>query len=100
MAQTLGELMTEIQRIVLENTIDGGITWSSLWTAAEVHNYLNQRLARFYLETELVWQVYDTVGTAMTAGTATHDLPANTMVVKRVTWAPTAETLCKALEPV
>lgn len=47
-------VFSEIQRVTLENTGDGGATWpSDMWTAAEVISYANQRQNRFLLETGL-----------------------------------------------
>lgn len=46
-------LLTEIQRHVLEPTIDNGVTWT-LWTQAEVLGFLNLRIQRFMLETGLI----------------------------------------------
>lgn len=73
--------MSEIQRIVLEDTIDQGITWSPLWTGAEVHHYLNQRISRFLLETEMV-QGYTQIAVGLAA--ATVDLPSDLIVLKRL----------------
>jgi hypothetical protein len=80
-AETLGGLLSAIQRITLENTIDGGLTWSTLWTGAEVHGYLNQRLSRFLVETEVVQKVSVL---AIGPSEQTFDLPADLVVLKRV----------------
>lgn len=45
-------VLSEIQRVTLENAGDGGATWpSGMWTQAEVLNYCNQRQNRFLMET-------------------------------------------------
>lgn len=84
MAETLGGLLSAVQRIVLENTIDGGLTWGSLWTAAEVHNYLNQRISRFLLETEMV----QTITVLGPTSAQTIDLPVDLIVLKRIAASP------------
>lgn len=94
MAETVGGLLSAIQRIVLENTIDGGLTWGSLWTAAEVHNYLNQRISRFRLETELV----QTVTVLGPDANQTIDLPSDLITLKRVA-ASADGVLYKAVVP-
>jgi hypothetical protein len=49
-------VLSEIQRVTLENAGDGGATWpSGMWTQAEVLSYLNQRQNRFLLETGIRW---------------------------------------------
>lgn len=47
------DLLSEIQRHFLEPVIDGGNTWS-LWTVNEVVRFLNERLARFLIETGII----------------------------------------------
>ncbi len=56
MAITDQVILSEIQRVTLENAGDLGATWPSLmWTQAEVVGYLNQRQNRFLAATALMW---------------------------------------------
>ena len=49
-------ILSELQRVTIENTGDGGALWpSGQWTLAEVLGYLNQRQNRFLALTGLVW---------------------------------------------
>lgn len=75
-------LLSEIQRHLLESTIDGGLTWS-LWTQAEVLSYLNQRLVRFMMETGLI-QARTTISSAN--GVDTVPIPADSVEIRRVAW--------------
>lgn len=75
-------LLSEIQRHMLEATIDGGITWS-LWTQEEVLGYLNQRLVRFVMETGLL-QFRTTI--ASSSGVDTVPLPSDKIEIRRVAW--------------
>jgi len=81
------ELMSDIQRLVIEPA-DGGATWPSLlWTAPEVIGYINQRQNRFLKETAcvtatgiLVWP----------AGLAINDLPSDWIGTVRCVWRRTS----------
>jgi hypothetical protein len=75
-------LLSEIQRHMLESTIDGGATWS-LWTEAEVLGYLNQRIVRFLMETGLI-QVRTT--RAVANGISEVSLPTDKIDLRRVAW--------------
>lgn len=79
---TTRELLEEIQRHMLEPIIDGGVTWS-VWTFAQVINYLNERLSRFELETGLIKSV---VAIPVISGDSTIDLPSNLVDLYRLTW--------------
>ncbi len=55
MSVTDQAFLSEIQAAMLEPTVDGGVTWtSSMWTAAEVLQYVNQRQDRFLKESGLL----------------------------------------------
>lgn len=55
-------VLSEIQRVTLENSGDAGVSWPSLmWTQAEVLGYLNQRQNRWLAETGLLWTVGETL---------------------------------------
>jgi len=55
-AVTDSEILSEIQRVTVENAGDGGVLWpSGMWTQAEVLAYFNQRQNRFLMETSLRW---------------------------------------------
>lgn len=55
------EILSEIQRVSLENAGDAGVSWpSGMWTLVEVLGYLNQRQNRFLAETGLYWNVQQT----------------------------------------
>ncbi len=52
MSYTDRQLLSDIQRLMIEPTVDGGLTWTStLWTGTEVLAYANQRQNRFLGET-------------------------------------------------
>lgn len=73
-------LLSEIQRHMLESTIDGGVTWS-LWTQTEVLSYMNERLVRFIMETGLL---RERVLLNVTSGIAEVSLPSDLVEVRRV----------------
>lgn len=73
-------LLSEIQRHMLESTIDGGVTWS-LWTQEEVLAYMNERLVRFIMETGLL---RERTLLPVTSGTAEVPLPNDLVEVRRV----------------
>lgn len=82
-------LLDEIQHHLLE-TPDGGATWGSgLWTASEVVAYLNQRLARFLVETGVIQSRTTVVGVA---NQEIYDLPTDWIETRRVAWAAGATT--------
>lgn len=52
MSYTDRELLASVQRLMLEPTIDDGLSWiSTLWTLPEVLAYANQRQQRFLADT-------------------------------------------------
>ena len=58
MAITDQTILSEIQRVTVENTGDLGATWpSGMWTQAEVLDALNGRQERLIAETRLFWAV-------------------------------------------
>lgn len=67
---TVGPILSEIQRHLLEPAIDEGQTWQ-LWTSNEVLNYLRERISRFLVETSVV---VDREGFTLLAGQASLDL--------------------------
>lgn len=73
-------ILSEIQRHMLETTIDDGATWS-LWTEAEVLKYFNDRLKRFYIETGVIRSRQ-----LVSASSRTISLPSDVMEVRRVIW--------------
>jgi len=81
-AESSASLLSEIQRHMLEGTIDGGVTWS-IWTQAQVVGYLNERLQRFLLETGTI-RTRGTIAGAV--GTDVYDLPSDLIELRRVTW--------------
>lgn len=61
MAITDQTLLSEIQRVLLEGTGDGGATWpSGQWTQAEVLWHLNRRQDRLIAESGVVWTMQQT----------------------------------------
>lgn len=61
MAITDQVILSEIQRVTIENAGDLGATWpSGMWTQAEVVGYLNQRQNRFLAATGLFWKTAET----------------------------------------
>lgn len=75
-------VMSEIQRHMLEGTIDNGFTWS-LWTQTEVLGFFNQRFAEFLVETGVIL-THSTQ--AVSAGAISVDLPMDLMDTRRVAW--------------
>lgn len=75
MAVTDQTILSEIQRVTLENTGDSGATWpTGMWTQVEVVGYLNQRQNRFLAATGLFWTRTET---AITTGQAAQANPAS-----------------------
>lgn len=74
------KLLNEIQRHVLEPTVDDGQTWT-LWTKDEVLGFLNLRIQRFLIETGLN---RTEASIAATAGISEYDLPVDLMEIRRV----------------
>lgn len=75
MAVAITTILSEIQRVTLENAGDGGATWpSTMWTLNEVINYLYQRQDRFLTATGLLWT---RVETAITINQADQGTPAD-----------------------
>lgn len=55
MSYTDQQLLADVQRLMIEPVIDGGLSWlSGLWTLDEVLGYANQRQQRFLADTCLV----------------------------------------------
>ncbi len=81
---TVCRILEEIQYHLLETPNEGASWGSGLWTVTEVVSYLNQRLARFYMETG-VMQVHTTI--SGTAGQEKYDLPENWIDTRRVAWS-------------
>ena len=75
-------LLSEIQRHMLESTIDGGITWE-LWDQAEILGYLNQRLNRFILESGLTRK---STAISVGAGDEEADMPSDLIDIRRLSW--------------
>lgn len=79
---TLCELMSEIQRHLLEDPIDNGATWS-LWTQEEVIDIFNERLRRFILETSILMK---RATLTVTAGTSEYQLPEDMLDLRRISF--------------
>lgn len=77
------DLFSEIQRHMLEPTIDGGITWSPLWTKEEVQGYFNERLECFYLQTGVIQEEFS-VG--VTSGLSEYNYPGDLIQAKRLSF--------------
>jgi len=90
MAYTDQALMSEIQAALLEPTIDGGVTWTStMWTQAEVLQYINQRQDRFLKESQLLisWAQI-----AVTAAQLRPALPVDWVATVRASWLGSGST--------
>lgn len=75
MAVTDQTVLSEIQRVTLEGSGDGGVLWpSGMWTQAEVLGYLTQRQNRFLAATGLFWGVAET---AITINQSNQALPSD-----------------------
>jgi hypothetical protein len=77
------DLLSEIQRHMLEPTIDGGLTWSDLWTKTEVQKFLNNRLSRFFLETGVVQEEFSI---AVQSGISEYNYPEDLIQAKRLSF--------------
>lgn len=77
------DLLSEIQRHMLEPTIDGGLTWSDLWTKEEVQKFLNNRLSRFFLETGVIQTEFSV---DVTSGISEYNYPSDLIQAKRLTF--------------
>lgn len=76
------EVLSQIQRLMIE-TVDNGVTWSSgLWTVNEVIGYLNEVQRRFIKNTGVVHKRDTSI--AVVAGTKTYTLPADFIFNVRV----------------
>lgn len=76
------ELLSEIQRHVLEPVVDGGLTWESgLWTAGEVRAFLNLRIQRFLIETGLLRKE---ASISVGAGEKSVALPTDLLEIRKV----------------
>lgn len=54
MAITDAAMLSEIQQLLLEQAVDGGVTWSEFWTAAEVLNAANDAQSQFLKDTAIL----------------------------------------------
>lgn len=77
------DLLSEIQRHMLEPTIDGGLTWSDLWTKSEIQKFLNNRISRFFLETGVIQEPFS-VG--ISPGISEYNYPPDLIQAKRLTF--------------
>jgi hypothetical protein len=78
----LCDLLSEIQYHLLENTIDGGQTWS-LWSFLEVLGSLDQRMSRF---NELTSIIQDRTSISFEVGAREGDIPSDVMKIRRAVW--------------
>lgn len=78
---TLCQMLSEIQRHLLEPTIDGGRTWQ-LWTANEVLESVKRRLANFMEASGLI---RTRTNLTLAANSSSTDLPPRTLQVRKVT---------------
>lgn len=76
----LCRLLSEIQRHLLEPTIDDGYTWT-FHTRDEVVGAVNQRIAKFLVETGLIRK---RATIALLAGQVEYDLPTDVIEIRRV----------------
>ena len=83
MSVTDQAVLTEVQYALVEPTVDGGVTWSALWTASEVITALNRRQSQFLKETAALV----TRTTLVTIpNTTRHTLPADWLVTISAAW--------------
>jgi hypothetical protein len=75
-------LMSEIQFLMLEHTIDLGMTWQ-LWTEAEIRQAISNRLKRFLADTGFVRERRTLAGVS---GVSTYDLTQDIIQIRRVVW--------------
>lgn len=79
---TVCGMFGEIQRHLLETTIDDGATWS-LWTLSEVVGIFNERVRRFVMETSIL-QKRATL--SISSGTTELSLPEDLIDLRRVSF--------------
>lgn len=77
---TACRIYSEIQRHLLESPINAGVSWS-LWTDAEVMNYLTQRTARFLTDSGLIRE-----RRSVAVSSKDVNLPEDTLEVYRTVW--------------
>jgi hypothetical protein len=88
-------LFSEIQAHMLEETINGGLTWE-LWDETEVLSYLNERVAKFMVDTDLL---RTNAPISVLAGATGADLPNDVLQLRRVTWLDNSMTSPTVLRP-
>jgi len=74
------DILSEIQRHFLEPVIDDGVTWSDMWTQAEVLGWLNNRIQRFQLETGLI---DSTASVSVGAAVVEYNYPTDLIEMRR-----------------
>lgn len=80
MAIAVAEVLSDIQLLLAEGTVDGGVTWSSgLWTLAEVLGYIQEENRRLILQTACLLARDTSV--VVVPGTQIHTLPDDVLQV-------------------
>jgi hypothetical protein len=82
-------VLSEIQRHLLEGTIDDGLTWS-LWTSAEVKQYFTERVSRFLVETGMLRTRATIAGID---SVDEYDLPSDFIELRRAQWLTTTRNV-------
>lgn len=96
MSYTDQQLFSDIQRLMIEPTIDGGLTWTStLWTSEEICGYATQRQNRFLGETCLTGGWFEQACLAQEIQTVDEDL----IYIKHVIYEG-PDAVCNPLLPV
>lgn len=87
MSITDQQILSEIQQAMAEPVVDGGVTWTStMWSATEVLNYLNQRQDRF-LKESLILISWTTL--SVNAAQQAVSMPVDWISTERISWQGT-----------
>lgn len=85
MSRTDQDMLSGLQRLFLEATIDGGRTWASgQWTAAEAVNLLNEQQARIARDLGVVLTTAPAIPSI--PNQHRHDLPLDCLHLVHVAW--------------
>jgi hypothetical protein len=82
-AVTDQELLNEIQYVLVESPNNGASMTTTIWTTAEIIQYLNDRQRQLLRETGVVLKTGTVTGSA---GVRRHELPEDCITLRRVAW--------------
>ncbi len=96
MAVTDQALLSDVQSLVAE-PLDGGLTWpSEMWNAAEVLGLLDEAQQELIADTACVLK---RVAIPCVPHVLRHDLPADFLLIQRLTWVRASDSRVFVLDP-